>query len=193
MTDQPHPHLSATEVAAYLDGGFDAPSRARLESHLADCPACRRELVAVSDLVTAADRRAARGRRVWPSLGVAAAAVMAVVFGRPLLDDTPRHRAGGQASTDVPVLVAPLGVVAEVGTFDWQPTTGADRYRVTVFREDGSVVARLDAQAPPTRMPDDVELLLDTPYLWQVEGRIDVDRWVQSELGRFWVSGRDPP
>ena len=41
----PDHHLSPEEMAAYLDGRIAPADRARLQTHLAHCPDCRREVV----------------------------------------------------------------------------------------------------------------------------------------------------
>jgi anti-sigma factor RsiW len=42
----PGPHLSVSEIAAYLDGAPLGPDRARVEAHLAWCDACLRDVIA---------------------------------------------------------------------------------------------------------------------------------------------------
>jgi anti-sigma factor RsiW len=44
-------HLSAEELAAYIDGRSDPSEWDRMTSHLAACPTCRRELLAVLRLI----------------------------------------------------------------------------------------------------------------------------------------------
>jgi anti-sigma factor RsiW len=38
-------HLTAEEVAAYVDGALSLPQRARIEAHLVRCPPCLAELI----------------------------------------------------------------------------------------------------------------------------------------------------
>lgn len=60
-------HLSENEVAAYLSCSLIPPERERVESHLAECLGCRREMIAVLELLTAWRRR--RTRIHMPYLG----------------------------------------------------------------------------------------------------------------------------
>lgn len=45
-------HIEEADLAAYLDGGLPDVKKADVEAHLAGCPACRAELVEVSEIVT---------------------------------------------------------------------------------------------------------------------------------------------
>ena len=51
----PEPHLSAEEVAAYIDRALDRDGRERIESHLAGCGPCLSEVLEVQQLLRAVD------------------------------------------------------------------------------------------------------------------------------------------
>jgi anti-sigma factor RsiW len=92
------------DLPAYLHGDLDKQAAGRLETHLAACPACRREREAFDQLGRLLDavpapavqvdlprlyraaaewqwRRARRWRRVAAAVGAAAAALLVVAFG----------------------------------------------------------------------------------------------------------------
>jgi hypothetical protein len=49
---KPQAHLKESQLHEYLDGALSTASRAELESHLADCPACTRKLAELRSLFT---------------------------------------------------------------------------------------------------------------------------------------------
>lgn len=72
-------HLEAGTVASYLDGRLSPSVTAEVESHLAECPSCRREIVELEDVV----RPRRRGRRVYLAGLAAAAAAALLIVGFP--------------------------------------------------------------------------------------------------------------
>jgi len=69
--------------------------------------------------------------------------------------------------------------------------TRADRYRVTLFRADGSLLYQLELPDTAAPLPDSVPLPPGHRYLWKVEARTGWDRWTTSELVSFTVT-EDP-
>ena len=80
-------HLEASAVAAYVDGALSRPAAASVEAHLAQCAACRAEVVQITRAV-----RPRRGRRrSYVVASVAAAAAVLLIAWPP----TPLPRADG--------------------------------------------------------------------------------------------------
>src|SRR5919206_1600037 len=79
MGESPERHLSADEVAAYVDGALAGDERARIEAHLAVCADCRAEVREVTGLVRSLPEARRSARRVWIPAAAAAAVLVAGV------------------------------------------------------------------------------------------------------------------
>jgi anti-sigma factor ChrR (cupin superfamily) len=137
-------HLSPDLAASYVDGTLAQARQPDVEAHLADCAACREEIVAVRALVRPA-------RRTSVLLPVAAAAALAVVA----LGIT--MRSGEQPvvlrGEEVPVAIemkapADHASLDSTGAFMWRPVANAVEYRLTLTTDAGDVVA--DRVTPDT-------------------------------------------
>lgn len=130
------------------------------------------------------------GRRA--RIGAVAAAIAAVLAGVLLFNpsniESPGHREVVTGSDIAPALEMPIGEVANVEEFTWAPVTSADLYHVTIFDAAGDVIWQVDTQETYAALPDTVQLEPSALYLWQVDARVDWDRWVSSQLVRFRVS-----
>ena len=185
------PHPSDEELAAYLGGELDGGRKQRLEAHLAGCAVCRSELADAVEIL----RTPARGRRRILFPVAAAAAAVALLFfalpqDLPVPGGIPEHRAVSSARPPVPG--APLGGVEAVTGFQWTQVAGADRYRVTLYEDDGSVLWSGATNGPSVSLPDSVGLTQGRDYLWRVEARVGWDVWESSELVRFTLQGSVP-
>ena len=173
-------HPEADDLAAYLDRSLDAEARARLEAHVAWCAECRAELREVSAILRSAEA-APRRRLAWiaPAAAAAAAVILLVALPRgPASDPAPSHR-------DAPGLVDRTPELApgpETGVLRWSRVERADRYRVTVFSEDGTVIWRTETPDTSVALPDTAGVVAGGTYLWRVDARVGIDRWVESKL-----------
>lgn len=189
MDDQ---HLAASDLAAYLDQTLSARERTAAEQHLAWCDNCRAELREVGDALRT--YRPARRRLAWIGPAIAAAAVILLVaypLSQRATEEELVHR-------DIPALVdqrpdladpAPLPDPAGAHLLQWSRVERADRYRVSIFNESGSVVWR--SETPDTSVTLPPSILEETvgPYLWRVDARIGIDRWAESRLEPLELSG----
>ena len=144
----PSEHLTASEIAGYLDGDLAAGERRTAEVHLDACPSCRAELTAVGrlagawDATPAADDRgraakpdARRPRGSWPraaTLGVLAAGLAGVLIARRAPDPIgPPAEAAAPAAVErgtgaaAPVPAASSGGIAAVAPADTVAATSA--------------------------------------------------------------------
>ena len=71
-------HLDPAIIAAYVERIISGDERARVDTHLAECAECRREVVAVSDLVRRIRKPAWRSPRVIIPLAAAAGLLFAL-------------------------------------------------------------------------------------------------------------------
>jgi anti-sigma factor RsiW len=187
--DTRNEHLTADDTAAYVDGQLAAAERAAIASHLAQCAECRLEIVDITRLV-----RAVPQRRRWTIImaPLAAAAAVLILFIAPQRDrdSTSQLREPAVTTTVAPALAIPRGQVAALHAMTWSSVPHADQYRVTLFDRDGNVAWR--AQSPDTTvvLPDTVRLTGGVPYFWKVEARIELGRWVSSDLTSFTLEAR---
>lgn len=169
-------HLASEEVAAYLDNTLSEAECARVRSHLADCNACREELVSVSRLLEGAPR----SRRRFVALSsMAAAAVLAIFLVRPLTDsDLP---ATGQLRGSVTPLtgegVSGLQAVAPIGrqtigdgiVFVWHPALPGATYRFTLTDDLGGKIWVGSTTDTTLALPDETSLPRNRGYHWYVD------------------------
>lgn len=189
-------------LGALAEGSLERETRAALLPHLAGCRRCRSALAslarAVSDPAIAREARAAesgQARRWLRIAGPAAVAALLVLllFPAGLLRREPPsgHRSPALASGTAPAGVAPVGVVASAAQLRWRAVTGADRYRVTLFAADGTLLHESEPADTTAPLPDSLRLVPGQRYLWRVEARVGFDRWVASELIEFSLSAPD--
>ena len=197
------PCIDTLAMAAFVEGGAVGGERATIVEHLVECRACRSQCAEVSaalhdpaiaaelrpELPDPAERRRRLRARVAAVAGGAAALLLIVMLIGPLGDDSASaaFRDNASAASAAPRIVGPLESAAASTRFAWTSVAGADRYRVTVFAMNGTVV--WDAQTadtvltPPTRSP----LVSGERYLWHVAARTGADRWSSSALAELRV------
>jgi predicted anti-sigma-YlaC factor YlaD len=190
-------------------GATDAELRDRI-SHLAACATCRETLASVTvllrDPAVAAESDpmagvvGAHAMRRWRVTGVgvlaAAAAVVKLMVSTPVgrmrgadhqivTASTETHREQGVTTTVAPTLIAPIGVTQAADSFTWASVPKADRYRLTLFDREGTMLWQ--AEGTDTAMAAPRSLVIDesATLLWKVEARTGWDRWVESELVEF--------
>lgn len=194
--------LDESDVAELVDGSLEPEHRAVLVAHTASCATCRENVAALAQLLaeptirreldhlhlkpsTVSTRR--RARRIAGV--VAAAAVVALLM--PQLsqvgnqDADPTHRAGDLSLSAPPVPVAPLGVADASTRFEWSSTPLADRYEVTLYDDQGTILWQANTTDTIAVLPDSVILVPGASYFWKARARIAFDRWTDSELVEF--------
>lgn len=171
-------HLTSEEVATYLDNTLSDTDRARVKAHLADCDACRQEIVSVSKLLEGAPR--SRRRFVALSAMAAAAAVLVVFLVRPSTDSE-LPAAGGQLRRgDTPFAsegvsrvraLAPIGPQSDVDriVFVWHPTLPGAVYRLTLTDDRGDKILVRSTNDTTLVIPDDTSPLKAGSYHWYVD------------------------
>ena len=192
MTDEVRAgHLTVEDIAAYVDRGYAAEWRARVEAHLAACAECRSEVVAVTRLA-----RSFRDRRRWTvAAPLAAAAVLLLVLApwqRGRDEDATVLREPAVTTTVAPTLIAPLGAVATLPRLTWTSIPHSDRYQVTMYDGNGSVVWETQTRDTVVAVPNATALGAGTPYFWKVAARTGWGRWVVSDLTTFTLRAPRP-
>ncbi len=192
-----------------------AESLARTEAssltHLAECGRCRERFAAGQRVLRSGDvsaevsrlesqvtpfrRRSARG--YMTAAAMLAAAVLAGVMLRSDAAFGPRtaaedlggvHRENAITTTVAPEIVAPVDPAAATDSLIWTSVPHADRYRVTIFDHEGTLV--WEAHTADTALvvplpPGDAGARL---YVWKVDARTALDRWVSSQWRELLVS-----
>jgi hypothetical protein len=190
MSDETVFHLENGQVAAYLDRAIPPADRLAVEAHLAECDACRAEVVALAGVL-----RTAPQRRAWTipaSLAAAAAVLVLVVPGviRSGFFAPDRHREPAVTTTVAPTAIMPRGDMNAVRELMWSAVPRAGRYRVVLLDHGGTLVWRTETPDTAVSIPDSVRLRAGVPYFWKVEAETGFGRWVASDLVDFVVGGR---
>jgi hypothetical protein len=195
-TNEPTPECIDDEtVAALAEGALDGTARDAALAHVATCARCRRAVSSVArvlaDPAVSREARATARPRLRPltlASGIAAAAIVAfVALPWRAADDTSTHRAPTITATASPVLMSPVGVVADARTLRWTGVGGTDRYRVTLFDATGGVVFETQTTDTLVTIPGSVRLERAQGYFWKVEARTGWNRWSASEMVEFSV------
>lgn len=194
--------LDEESIAAFAEGTITSSDRAIAAAHLATCAHCREEVASVARLVEApAVKRAignipaVGGGRHWGRvisgtvvIGALAAGLVFMLVPTSSKLTQPRYREESVTGAAAPRLVAPLGVVSAPDSFRWTSVPRADRYRVTVFARDGSVIGEAETRDTAITLTDFVRQAPDDSILWRVEAHVGwEDRWASSELAMLTV------
>lgn len=175
MTDGPH--LTSEEVAAYIDNTLSDAECARAKAHLADCGACRKEVVSISRLV----RLAPRSKRSLVALSAlaAAAAIVVIFVARPPTDSgspaigSLRGPGMPAASEGVNVVraIAPIGSQSAGDSirFVWHAASSGAEYRLTLTDDRGGKLWTASTNDTTLRIPSGAVALPRGGYHWYVD------------------------
>lgn len=194
------PHLDLEEVAAYVDGRLPEERRPELESHLADCEACREEVVGVSRAVRETDRRS--GRR-WTPLALAAGIAGLLVVGALLQDGgSPdaavfRDGPGSLQEEGVPRIsvVRPedgATVSRDSLRFVWRAAGPEAFYRYTLTDASGDVLWRAETSDTTLTLHREVALRSGAYYYWYVDTLLETGASATTDVVGFRVGPGSP-
>jgi len=167
-------HLSATEIAAFIDSTLSPEARAAAELHLSGCPQCRDEVTSCLRLAGTAPSRAS-SRVPWPLLGTIAAALVVAVVLRPGQQRAPRNASRERANS--PAASAQAAGSPSDRTFDrpavrftWQRDPAAIGYHVVVTDSAGAPVWRSDDLSDTSiAPPSSIRLNPGAHYFWRAD------------------------
>jgi len=166
-------HLSAADVAAFIDRSLSLGDRARAELHLSGCDRCRAELAECARLTVDAPA-AQRHRSMWPVAGVAAALLLAVVLRS---STNPSEGPASQARTSADGRANMFTVFpqrdgdirrAEL-RFVWRRDDRSTGYRIIVADETGAPVWTEDRGDTSASPPPTIPFKAGARYYWRVE------------------------
>jgi anti-sigma factor RsiW len=170
----PVQHLSATEIASFIDATLSPDARATAESHLSECPRCREELTSCLRLASTVP-----GQRRWrtsgPLIGAVAAAILVVAVIVPNLRRQRPEAIRERTSPLTPartVVIAPRGDATVDGRnlrFVWHAQTDAVSYRVAMSDSTGAPVWSQDVSDTVAIPPASVSRRPGMRYYWRVD------------------------
>ena len=196
------PCLDDVHIARLVDGstaGLDGPAM----RHLASCTRCRDQLAAAArvlddplvaaELERIAAPRLTRRSRLTIAGGLAAATIAGVLLwpdagverGPELAFDSAAYRERTLTTTAAPRILGPLGAATLADSLRWSSVPGADLYRITFWRPDGTVAWSGEARDTVIPLPMDLTSAGSEVLLWDVKARTGWDRWVSSDLIEF--------
>jgi hypothetical protein len=187
-----HPHLTAEDVAAFLDRRLPTTERHGIEEHLAHCARCRAELAAVRKLV----KSGPIPRQLTLRTGLAAAAViafLALTLGRlgsggtedrvrttPSLTGTGSELITGLQPADGDTVASARPALI------WRSIGGEPAYRVTVTEETGKLVWT-NTTTDTSVTPPPTLLFPRKTYFWYVDALRADGRAASTGVRRFIV------
>lgn len=182
----PVEHLEPQAVAAYVTGRLNDSERRRIERHLAQCPECASEVVAI--------HRMERPRRRWAGLvvgGLAAAAALAIwVGGTGRAPQTPADHIRGPGAPSVLQLdaVHPAdGSILGDSGFVWRAVKDAVTYRLTITDDAGDEMWSQTMSDTSLLRPANAELVPGRTYFWYVDALRSDGVSATSGVRRFQV------
>ena len=196
------PCLDDVDIARLLDGStaeLDGPAIL----HLASCPQCRAQLAGsarvLEDPVVAAEVERLAAPRVTRRSGLAiagglAAATIAGTLLWPdaglerepvVAFDSAAYRERTLTTTAAPRILGPFSAATMADSLRWSSVPGADLYRITFWRSDGTVAWSGEARDTVLPLPVDLTSAGSDVLLWDVKARTGWDRWVSSDLVEF--------
>ena len=187
-----HTHLTAEDVAAFLDRRLTTTERLGIEEHLAGCSQCRGEVAAVRRLVSANPTR----RSLTLPLSLAAAAAVAFLLftvarpgpeGRADPLRTPASLPAG-ASERITALRPAEGDTIAVAraVLEWASIGGEPTYRLTVTDATGQPVWTRTTADTSLTLPRTI-LESRRTYFWYVDALRANGRAASTGVRRFTV------
>ncbi len=176
-------HLSASQLAGYLDRDLRAPERRVIEEHLDGCAECRAEVTALVRMglpgTLAPPKARSRPLAVLAWLVPLAAGLGVFMVSRPArrldpgLTERPSTGPAESVSRLRPIAPGPGATVAGTAVvFSWHGH-GADTYRVVVMTEAGEPVWSEETSDTVVPLPASVHLARGAAYFWRVESIAD--------------------
>lgn len=196
------PCLDDVDIARLVDGSTAELDGAAMR-HLASCTRCRAQLASsaqvLEDPLVAAEVERLGAPRVprrsvfaiagglaaatiagfvlWPDAGVEREAAITI--------DSAAYRERTLTTTAAPRILGPFDAATMADSLRWSSVPGADLYRITFWRSDGSVAWTGEARDTVLPLPADLTSAGSESLLWDVKARTGWDRWVASDLVEF--------
>jgi len=194
-------HLDGESIAAFVEGNTPPADRPDVLAHLLDCADCRQAVASVARLLETPDVRREidrlnafprkQRRRVMTAAvaaGVLAAGLLFMFLPASWRTAQPRYREESLTGASAPRLVGPIAVATVADAFRWTSVPRADRYRITVFARDGSVVWETQTRDTAIALSALAGRMTSDTILWRVHAHVGwEDRWASSDLAMLVV------
>lgn len=184
-------HPTSEAMAAYLSRAMPPADRVTLESHLAECRACRNEVTSARRVIA---RLESRKRVLWAT-PIAAAAAIAILLLLPARNTHPAAELlRGPDSADaslgrelIRVLTPVNGTTVAKGrvVFSWQGAAPRLLYRLTITESTGAAVWTAETSDTTLALPADVRLVAGQTYFWLVDALGPDGRSLTTRTQRF--------
>ncbi|HVE36443.1 MAG TPA: zf-HC2 domain-containing protein [Gemmatimonadaceae bacterium] len=172
-------HLSAAEIAAFIDQTLEGEFRVRAVEHLGTCERCRDEVAACARLAASAPTAVTRPVIWRVVMGLAAVLLVAVVL-RPIwLARSPMGRGRNVTAERSAPMTSRITTVFPADSvpiarsqlrFVWKGDAGASAYSLAITDANGKTVYVIDEISDTTfALPDTVRLTPSVVYFWHVD------------------------
>lgn len=160
-----NPHAGSEELARFLDRRLDPRARARLAEHLAECAACRADLICAGRVL----RMSGAGSRLVGVVTLAVVVVVAVV-GVAVVRPGNNSRIRGPGSPPPLVAYSPIGQVDQTRLrFTWGAASAGTLYRLSLFDSSGATLWTVSIRDTTAALPTNRTLARGTAYTWIVD------------------------
>ncbi len=191
VTDQSPEHLTAQELAGFLERELSTDEHRRVAAHLNGCAECRSEMSRASAVL---GRNRSRRRLVAGLVPLAAAAAIAAVLLVPdsalgPRGDPPVVRGGGEGTVVFEAASPADGEVVDLAqlSFVWRSAGTDARYELTITDERGDPVWSGGSMDTVLAPPPDVPLAAGETYFWNVDALLDGARSATTVFRRFTI------
>ena len=207
-------HLTEYDIASYLERKGVPEQRLRMEQHLADCAACAADLAAAVRVVNSVEktdppelpdpifRKALRARaqkKPWslnffhssPPFRYALAGILVASVGWWAVTSTRQEQPSRfRSSSPSPMveLVHPPDeavITALPVRFQWQPSSNALQYRLTLFDDEGTRIWQGESAGSHLTTHATVAFEGGKIYLWTIEAILSNGLTLTSNLSSF--------
>ena len=185
-------HLQPHDIAAYIDGTLDDDARAQLEDHLAECTACRAELVGAHRALRAKPFHR-RPIVLGPLVAAAAVLLFVVIPGEPASNPAqPVFRAGSDTLNGIQRIAAVqpsagASIAPADRTFIWHAVDEGANYRMTLTQLNGTRVWSFETVDTVATVPDSIQFVVGDTYLWVVDALLADGSQAKTEVRSFRV------
>lgn len=188
------PHLSADQLAGYIDHALEAGERATVESHLEICDVCRGDMLSARSIAQEHSPPRRRHLAFYGIVGAAAAAALILVVGRsgpPESSSTPQMRdAPAPPAADrgiVPVRPASGDTLAaDDVVLAWRQLEPEAEYRLTLSAPNGTILWSTETSDTTVTVPDSVFRGPGTVF-WYVDALRSTGRAATTGVSEFVI------
>lgn len=207
-------HLTEYDIASYLERKGVPEQRLRMEQHLADCAACAADLAAAVRVLNSIGKadppelpgpifREALGARAqkkpwslnffrssspfrYALAGILVASVGWWVVTSNRREQPSKFRSSSSSPTVELILPPDEAVIAAIPVrFQWQPSSNALQYRLTLFDDEGTRIWQGESAENHLTAPATVAFEAGKIYLWTIEAILSNGLTLTSNLSSF--------